>query len=134
MPNPFRPGTVYYADVPDTDVRDHESRNNPDKGPRPWSVLYCRQHARTGVILAAPLYTKGDESLASHLRCGSEDFDSDSSALIQPSYIHLEQLRALDKTRLSIDTGPLGHMKKLAFQKVRAAMMGMFEPRLLPRR
>ena len=65
MGNPFRPGNVYYADVPAEHVLDHEARNNPDKGPRPWIILYCRQHGQTGVVLAAPMYSKGDPSIAS---------------------------------------------------------------------
>lgn len=63
MPSPFRPGTLYYVDVPSEHACGKECRNNPDKGPRPWLVVYCREHDKTGVVLAVPLYTKGDASL-----------------------------------------------------------------------
>jgi mRNA-degrading endonuclease toxin of MazEF toxin-antitoxin module len=133
--NPFKPGNVYYADVPETGSFPRECRDNPDKGPRPWIILYCRQHARTGVVLAAPLYTKGELDLASHVACIPDHFDlppGDGAGLFQPGFIHLEQLRALDKKRLKLDRGPLACMKQQPFYAVRAALMGMFEPRLLP--
>lgn len=135
MGNPFRPGTVYYADVPETHAFPNETRNNPDKGPRPWIVLYCRQHGQTGVVLAAPLYSKGDNSITSHVPCSPEHFDDPQGsdpAIHQSGFIHLEQMRALDKARLQMEHGPLGCMKKQPFQILRGTLMGMLEPRLLP--
>lgn len=133
--NPFRPGTVYYADVPEAHALPNECRNNPDKGPRPWIILYCRQHAQTGVVLAAPLYSKGDTSLTSHVVCAADQFDDPQGsdpAIHQSGFVHLEQLRALDKARLKMEHGALGRMKRQPFHALRAALMGMLEPRLLP--
>lgn len=135
MPNPFKPGTVYYADVPPEHVLDNECRNNPDKGPRPWIILYCREHGRTGVVMAAPLYSKGDSALTSHVAISAEQFDDlpgDVPGIMQSGFIHLEQLRALDKQRLLRDKGALARMKRQPFHSIRATLMGMLEPRLLP--
>jgi len=98
-------------------------------------ILYCRQHGRTGVVLAAPLYSKGDLSLTSHLAISAEQFDDlpgDAPGIIHSGFIHLEQLRALDKDRLSRDQGALARMKRQPFHSIRAALMGMLEPRWLP--
>ncbi len=135
MPNPFKPGTVYYADVPAAHALDHECRNNPEKGPRPWIILYCREHGKTGVVLAAPLYSKGDTSLTSHFAVTAEMFDDlpgDTPGILQSGFIHLEQLRALDKDRLKRDQGAVACMKRQPFYAVRATLMGMLDPHLLP--
>jgi mRNA-degrading endonuclease toxin of MazEF toxin-antitoxin module len=131
--SPFRPGTVFYADVPESHVLANETRNNPDLGPRPWLVLYSRHHAQTGVVMAAPLYSKGDASITSHVACGAEDFDTlrdDAGGRLRSGWIHLEQSRALDKARLDNQRGPLGSLKGPALAKVRAKLMGMLDPRL----
>ena len=134
MANPFKPGSVYYARVPTEHVLDNECRDNPDQGPRPWLILYCRQHQRTGLVIAAPLYTKGDAEIASQTQTAPDHFDDcrDGTGIFSAGWIHLEQLRALDKARLDLERGPIACMKKVPFQAVRATLMGMFEPRLLP--
>lgn len=134
MTSPFKPGTVYYADVKEHEVRQNETRNNPEKGPRPWLIIYSRQHARTGTVLAAPLYTKGDREIASHYAVEPDHFAiaEGQSALLSAGYIHLEQLRALDKERLDVSHGALGTMKPGQLSRVRGALYGMFDPRHLP--
>lgn len=135
MPNPFKPGTAYYADSPEEHALPNECRNNPHKGPRPWMILYCRQHGTTGLVLAAPLYSGGDAALTSHVAIAQEQFDDlpgDAVGILQSGFIHLEQLRALDKGRLQRDRGAIARMKRQPFHAVRATLMGMLEPRLLP--
>jgi hypothetical protein len=135
MGNPFRPGTVYYADVPAEHTLQNETRNNPEKGCRPWIVIFCRQHKSTGVVIAAPLYSKGDADVISHVRCVPEHFDEPQGSeqtIRQGGFIKLEQLRAMDKARFQMDRGPLGRMKQQPFAVLRATLMGMFEPRLVP--
>lgn len=135
MANPFKPGTVYYVEISETEVRENESRNNPEKGPRPWIILYCRQHGRTGLVLAAPLYTKGDEAIASHVPYLADEFEMHTpgaQGIGQSGVVKLEQLRALDKGRLRMTSGPLACMRKQPFDALRGKVMGMLEPRLLP--
>jgi mRNA-degrading endonuclease toxin of MazEF toxin-antitoxin module len=130
---PFAPGAIYYADVPEAEVRDCECRNNPACGPRPWLILYSRQHKETGVVLAVPLYSEGRPDIASHVPHLPEHFDPGAVGSISaPGYFHLEQLRALDKTRLQLDQGPIARMKKIPLAGLRAHLMGMLDPRTLP--
>lgn len=119
---PYHPGKVWRASIPAEHVIGNEIHDNPDKGPRPWVILYSRGHKKSGLVIAAPIRSKGGQ-FPEHIYFTDDEVESRVNNWAgREGYICLDQMRALSVDRME---QPLGTLQDRSVKKIRATLEGM---------
>ena len=121
-PSPYHPGKAYYAKIPEEHTVGREQHDNPNKGARPWVILWSRDHRNTGLVIAAPVCSEGQANRSTHIAFTVDDVNSDRCE--KAGWIRLEQTRSLSVERLD-RTRVWGTFTEMKVMELRSGIEGM---------